>query len=152
MAEHGFDLASRHATQQPAADRNESSVAPCARRKGVHLGRIEYADFRHADIGLLGQARDRADEPLLGLGPGLHDDHDTHRSLGDPLREQQGDEGAAEAEDRSHHQQAPESALAQANVKNLLDDHHDKAQQRKDCEVRQKEQEDSFHRRQWSGW
>src|SRR5579863_5211408 len=117
VTQYRFDLGTRHAAQQAAAHRDQGRVASRAGRKRIHFLRVEYADLGHADLGLIGQALDRAEQPSLRVRLRLGDDAHGHHALGCPLRQGERDQRAAEAENRRKCQQAAEPAPAKRTPK-----------------------------------
>ena len=117
-------------------------LAPVAK---AWFRRIENADLRHADTGFLRLTTHRFDDPALGVVARLLDELHTHHALGAPLRHGERDEGAAEAEHGSKHEQAVQAAPLGGDV--LIDAehlHHDR-QYEDDGEVGGKEQQNTFH-------
>ena len=130
---------------RPGADRDQRGVLVGARGEGIRVGRFEDADFRHADAGGLRLLLHRVHEPALGVVRGLRDDLHAHGALGHPLRDEQRDERAAEAEDRGEDQQAAQvHALSREGA--IEAEHlNDQGQHRHDGDVRGNEQKNAFH-------
>jgi hypothetical protein len=105
VREHAFDFITAHAAQQARRDGHEAARLARAGREGVDLGRVVEAHFRHRQLGLTGEALDRAVEPVefLVARAAVHELH-VHGALGHPARHLQRDERAhrtpEQAEDR----------------------------------------------------
>ena len=54
MADHGFNLVTRHALQQAGTDRHQGRVFECTRGKRVGVA-LKDADLGHADACLVGE-------------------------------------------------------------------------------------------------
>jgi len=107
VADDGFDLAFAHVLQQPGADCHQGFVAVGPGGEGVWLPGWENGHLRHADAGFFGQGGDRFEQPALrGVG-GPFNDLCLRGPLGEPLRQQQRNEGPAKAEQGAEHQQRP---------------------------------------------
>ena len=145
VTQHRFRLLGGHLFQQAGADRDQRRVAVGAGGEGVGFRRIVNSDFRHADAGLLRLAAHGFHQPLFGLGAWLLDDLGTDRHLGDPLRHQQRDQGAAHTEDGGKDQQAGqvEPGLIKKSIHTQQSGNH--AQQQHDTEVGGNEQHDTLH-------
>ena len=137
-AEHGLGLVAVHRAQQAGGHRDQRVVAVGAGGEGVDLGRVVDGDLGHADAGRLRLPLHGGDQPLFGLVARLRDHLRAGGALGDPLRHQQRDERAAEAEERRHHQQAGIGRRVDAEHR------HDDADQRQHGQVGGEEQSDTF--------
>jgi hypothetical protein len=145
VAQNGFHFVAAHVVEQAGGYRDQRVVLVRARGEGVRIRRIEDADFRHADAGRLGLRAHRVHEPLLGLGARLGDDLNAHGHLGRPLRNEQRDECAAEAEHGREDEQGAEveSLLGEVAVESENRDHD--GQHHHDGDVGGDEQGDAFH-------
>ncbi len=146
VTQYRLDLRARHAAQQAAAHGHQGRIAPRAGGKGIHFLGVENADFRHADLGLLSQTFDRADEPAFQIRLRGRDHAHPHHALGGPLGQRQRNQRAAETENRRKHQQTAQCRPApSARRKPALDDEQHHAEQGQDRQVREDEQENAFH-------
>ena len=105
MPEDGPHLLRSHAFEQSATDGHQSRVAPSAGGKGVHGKRFEQTHLGHRQSEPRGVRPHRFEQPMLGRILRDVDHPDAHRGLGDPSREREGEECAAEAKQRAHDQQ-----------------------------------------------
>jgi hypothetical protein len=107
VPEHRLDLGLVHAAEQARADGDESVVLGRTRGERVHFRRVVDGHFRHGDARLLRLAPHGFQQPRLVRVARLVDHLRAGGPLRHPLRDQQRNERAAEAEHGGHHQQRP---------------------------------------------
>ena len=104
MADHGFNLVTRHALQQAGADRHQGRVFKSTRGKGIGIA-LKDADLGHADASLVGKLAHGLDNPgFIGILR-LVDDAHTRGPFGHGLADQQRDDGAPKTHDQGKAQQ-----------------------------------------------
>ncbi len=150
VPEHGVDFILIHPLQQPRAHRDQRVIAACTGGEGVRLRRLEDADFGHADACGRRVPAHGFHQPRLGGARRLLDDPDAHGALGHPLRDGEGDEGTAEAEQGGEHEQPLEAAAAHGEVAVETQNLGDDGQDDENCEVGREKQQDAFHGGVWS--
>ena len=145
VTEHGLDLFALHALQKTGADRDQGLVLVGTGGERVRLGRIEDADFGHADAGLAGLDLHGLEQPRLHRVARLVDDAHAHHAFGAPLGHQQRDDRAAETEHRGEHQQTVGAAALRGDVLVEAEQPHGDRQHEHHGEVGDEEQQDAFH-------
>ena len=98
VRQHGFHFVARHAVEQACGHSNQRAVAGCACGEGVGFGRLVDGDFGRFQVPLLGLVLHGLQQPCFHFAARRGDDLRAHGVLRHGFGQQQGNDGAGEAD------------------------------------------------------